>query len=121
MAERETFEYSASDAVRAPRQDVTRPGRNRPKDEPMNIGISREDVRQAQAEVKKLRTAPHPHELVKIAEAAYICDLNAQTIRRWIREGRIKAYGWKGSLRVRLEELLPEIEITPPASPKGKG
>ena len=87
----------------------------------MNIGISREDVRHAQAEVKRLRSLPHPNELVKIAEAAYICDLNAQTIRRWIREGRIKAYGWKGSFRVRLEELLPEIEITPPTSPKVKG
>ena len=87
----------------------------------MSLGISKEDVRQAQAEVKRLRSLPHPHELVKIAEAAYICDLNAQTIRRWIREGRIRAYGWKGSLRVRLEELLPEIEITPPILPKVKG
>ncbi len=86
----------------------------------MTVGISREELRQTQAEVKKLRHSPHPSELVKISEAAYTCDLNAQSIRRWIREGRIKAYGWKGSLRVRLSDLLPEVEIAPPTLPKVK-
>ena len=84
------------------------------------LGFSKEEIREAKAAVQKLKP-PQPHELAKIAEAAYFCGLNAQTIRRWIREGRIKAYGWKGSLRVRLSDLSPEVEITPPASPKGKG
>ena len=74
----------------------------------MNLGFSKDELRQAQAKLNKLRNPPHPHELTKIAQAADICDLNPQTIRRWVREGRIKAYGWKGSLRVRIEDLLPE-------------
>ena len=86
----------------------------------MSLGISKEELRKTQAAVKKLRHPPHPSELAKISEAAYMCDLNAQSIRRWIREGRIKAYGWKGSLRVRLSDLLPEVETTPPTMPKVK-
>jgi transposase len=78
----------------------------------MSLGISRKELRETQAEVKKIRAKPHPYELMKIREAAEMADLNPQSIRRWIREGRIKAYGWKGSLRVRVTDLLPEVEIT---------
>ena len=87
----------------------------------MNLpGFSKEEIRETIAAARKLRPPPHPHELVKIAEGAEICYLNAQTIRRWIRQGRIKGYGWRGSIRVRLADLLPEIEITPPTSLDGK-
>ena len=85
----------------------------------MNLGFSEQELREAQAKLKKLR--PPLHDLEKISRAAELCGLHSQTIRKWVREGRIKAWGFRGSRQVRLSDLLPEIEITQPTTPDGNG
>jgi hypothetical protein len=57
-----------------------------------------------------LRRAIRPADLCPVAEAAVRAHLNAFTVWRWIREGRIKAYGRPGCLRVSLADLLPEYD-----------
>jgi hypothetical protein len=52
-----------------------------------------------------------------ISAAAELTRLNEQTIRRWIREERIKAYGHRGCLRVRTRDLMPEFD---PRAPKNR-
>lgn len=49
-------------------------------------------------------------ELYPISIAARIAFLHPGSIRKWIREGRIPVYGWRGAYRIRLTDLLPEIE-----------
>ena len=85
----------------------------------MNLGFSKEELREAQTALKKRRPVPHPHELVRISDAAALAGLNCQTVRRWVRQGRIQAWGFRGSRRVRLDDLLPAN--TPATSPDGEG
>ncbi|MEO8595520.1 MAG: helix-turn-helix domain-containing protein [Candidatus Solibacter sp.] len=48
-----------------------------------------------------------PSDLYSVAEAALRARVNPFTIWKWIRQGRIKAYGSAGCLRVSLADLLP--------------
>ena len=46
----------------------------------------------------------------RVRQAAIIADIHPDTIRRWIREGRIPGDGRRGCLRVSLEDLLPQVQ-----------
>ena len=48
------------------------------------------------------------YDYMTIGAASELARVKEQTIRRWIREGRLKAYGYRGCLRIRMSELLPE-------------
>lgn len=56
----------------------------------------------------------------KISEAAAILGLNAATIRRWIRRGRIRTYGFRGARYVRPCDLLPPVTCDPMPKSRGK-
>lgn len=45
-----------------------------------------------------------------VNEAARLLKLHPSTILRWIREGKVPAYGWRRCYRVRLEEILPPVQ-----------
>jgi hypothetical protein len=45
-----------------------------------------------------------------IAEAAALATMNPFTVWRWIRAGRVAAYGVRGSRRFSLSAILPEYE-----------
>jgi hypothetical protein len=64
-----------------------------------------------------LRRATRPSELCSISEAALRARLNPFTIWRWIREGKIPAYGRPGYLRVSVADLLPDYD---PSKDQGK-
>ena len=51
---------------------------------------------------------PSPVELMKISEAALVLGVNDETLRRRIRQGKLRAWGARGTMRVRLSDLLPE-------------
>ena len=48
--------------------------------------------------------------IVSVNEASILTGINDQTLREWLREGKITRYGVKRCYRVLLSELLP---ITP--------
>ena len=48
-----------------------------------------------------------------VAEAAALLSIHPDTIRRWIRQGRIPAFGVRRAYRVRLNDLLPPVVIDP--------
>jgi excisionase family DNA binding protein len=50
-------------------------------------------------------------DLYTVAGAASLLRLNPQTIRKWIRAGRCRAYGRPGCYRVRLEDVLPQVPV----------
>jgi excisionase family DNA binding protein len=56
-------------------------------------------------------------DFMTIGATAELARLSEQTIRRWIREGRIKAYGHRGCLRVRMRDLMPAFD---PRAPKSR-
>jgi excisionase family DNA binding protein len=47
--------------------------------------------------------------LLRVREAAFAAQMHPDTVRRWIREGRLRGYGRRGTYRVALEDLLPLI------------
>lgn len=57
--------------------------------------------------VRQIENARGPGYLMKIRIAASLAELHPDTVRRWIREGRVKAWGTRGTLRVCLDDLLP--------------
>lgn len=48
-----------------------------------------------------------PDYYLTIPEAAEVIGVAKPTIRRWIRKGLLPSYGRKGTIRVKLSELLP--------------
>ena len=54
-----------------------------------------------------------PIDLFPVSEAALMTKTNPFTIWKWIREGRIAAYGYKGGLKVSLAEILPRYDPKP--------
>jgi hypothetical protein len=48
--------------------------------------------------------------LVSVTEAASVARLHPKTIWKWLATGRIRGWGYRGSTRVALSDLLPEIE-----------
>jgi hypothetical protein len=67
----------------------------------------RMDLKEINRIARSMENGRGPGNLMKIAVAAYLADLHPCTIRRWIREGRVKAWGYRGTLRVCLDDLLP--------------
>ena len=62
--------------------------------------------------IDRLARKPAPtslFDLLSVREAAYASRIHQDTIRRWIREGRLRAYGRRGTYRVNLKDLLPLI------------
>jgi excisionase family DNA binding protein len=69
-----------------------------------------DDLKQAIQALKPLRLARVDRSgLLSVRAAAILAQVHADTIRRWIRQGRIPAYGWRGSYRVRLLDVLPRV------------
>jgi excisionase family DNA binding protein len=46
--------------------------------------------------------------LFRIPHAAQILGIHPETIYRRIRRGQIRSYGYRGTRRVRLEDVMPE-------------
>ena len=69
------------------------------------------DLKQAGA---TLRNTLRPADLCSVREAAMRARMNEFTIWKLIRQGKLRAYGRPGALRVSLDDLLPEY------TPKGK-
>jgi hypothetical protein len=61
-----------------------------------------------------LRNAIRPFDLCSVREAALRARMNEFTVWKLIRQGKLKAYGRPGALRVSVDDLLPLHE------PKGK-
>ena len=68
------------------------------------------DLKQAGA---TLRNAIRPADLCSVRDAAMRARMNEYTLWRLIREGKLRAYGRRGALRVSLDDLLS------PHEPKG--
>ena len=64
------------------------------------------DLSEAKA-ILKDAIRPKAYEVVSVAEAALAVGLSEETVRRRIRRGQIPAWGMKGTLRVRVADLLP--------------
>ncbi|HUQ91250.1 MAG TPA: helix-turn-helix domain-containing protein [Bryobacteraceae bacterium] len=50
-----------------------------------------------------------PTRIMSVRGAAYASGIHQDTIRKWIREGKLRAYGKKGHYRVCLGDVLPVI------------
>jgi excisionase family DNA binding protein len=48
-----------------------------------------------------------PPELCSVRTAACALGLSSRTIWRWIRQGKLRAWGRRGAIRVLLAEVLP--------------
>ena len=73
--------------------------------EPDRPQLSLKEVRRIAKEMESVRDSGP---LLKISTASFIAGLHADTVRRWVRSGRIRSWGFRGSLRVRVADLLPE-------------
>ncbi len=61
-----------------------------------------------------MRRTTRPSDLCSVPEAATRARMNPFTIWKLIRQGKLRAYGTPGRLRVCVADLLPEYE------PKGR-
>lgn len=52
------------------------------------------------------------NQLAPINAAAALAEVHEDTLRRWIREGRIRAWGMRGCYRVNLGDLMPLVQPT---------
>lgn len=52
----------------------------------------------------------HPEAFLTIQEAAAVSGLAVGTIQRWVMRRRIRSFGYRGAIRVRLCDVLPEFE-----------
>lgn len=68
-------------------------------------GLNLKDINRI---ARSMENARGPGLLLKISVSAYLAHLHPDNVRRWVREGRIKAWGYRGTLRVSLDDLLPE-------------
>lgn len=80
-----------------------------------------DDLRQAIASLKaslQTTSAPAaPHDYVDAAEAAAIAGVKAQTVRRWIARGELRAHRAGRLLRVRVDELRAFLAKSPASGP----
>lgn len=67
------------------------------------------ELRQARTvrQIKPARTSRL--DLLPVRDAALAARMHPDTIRRWIREGRLPAYGRPGTYRVNMSDLLPLV------------
>lgn len=52
-------------------------------------------------------------QFLKIEDAAELIDVSPWTIRKWIKEKKIRVYRFGGAIRIREEDLLDFAKITP--------
>lgn len=50
---------------------------------------------------------------LKIENAAKIIDVSPWTIRRWIKQKKIRTYRFGGSVRIKISDLLDFARVTP--------
>jgi hypothetical protein len=56
--------------------------------------------------------ATRPCDLYSVAEAAAMARMDKRSVWRLIRTGKLRAYGWRGALRVSIDDLLKEYVPT---------
>jgi excisionase family DNA binding protein len=57
-------------------------------------------------------TSIYAHYL-KVADAALLIDVSPWTIRKWIKEKRIRIYRFGGAVRIRESDLMAFASVTP--------
>jgi excisionase family DNA binding protein len=76
----------------------------------LKFGISRERVRQIVKEKDKVDTKPDnpaPHPWLKTSDVAHLVNVHVNTVRRWAKQGVLKAYyvGSRGDMRFKQEDV----------------
>lgn len=68
-------------------------------------------------------TSPNCLRLVSISAAAVLTGIDSRVIYRWIRAGRVPAWGFRGAMRVNIDDLLPKYEpaLRAPVSARKQG
>ncbi len=81
----------------------------------MNRELAQAELREAERGAGEgfLRDLGLPQGLYRVSEAAMLLGISPKSIYRWFRRGRIPFYGFRGSYRVRLRDLLPERRKPP--------
>jgi excisionase family DNA binding protein len=54
-----------------------------------------------------------PSDYLKIERAAFLIDVSPWTIRKWIREHKIRVYRFGGAVRIKAEDLHTFAVLTP--------
>jgi excisionase family DNA binding protein len=49
------------------------------------------------------------HSFYCLSEAAAMAKIHPGVVRRWVSQGKIRAFGFRGAYRVRLSDLLPPV------------
>lgn len=50
--------------------------------------------------------------LLPVYDAACIAGVHPGSVRRWIRQGKVRAFGRRGTYRVMMEDLLPPAAVS---------
>ena len=72
--------------------------------------IVREELRPLRQVLEALKPPPPATEMMTPVEAAELARRSPETIRAWVRKGKLKRYGANGRLLVRWDELLKLLE-----------
>jgi len=72
--------------------------------------IVREELRPIREALATLKAPAAEAELMTAAEAAELARCTPETIRAWVRAGKLKRYGANGRLRVRRDEVLKLLQ-----------
>lgn len=72
--------------------------------------IVREELRPLREALATLKAPAHVSELMTTGEAAELARRAPETIRAWVRTGKLKRYGANGRLLVRRDELLELLQ-----------
>ena len=68
------------------------------------------NIRDVRRIAKEMEAARGPGAFLKVSVAAAVVGLNPATIRKWIRQGRVRAFGYRGCLHVDPRDLLPPFD-----------
>ena len=79
------------------------------------------------AKLADVKPYVHPEAFLTIQEAASVTGISEWTIQRWVVRRRIRSFGFRGTIRVRLCDVLPTYEAVAaevgretPENPRGK-
>jgi len=72
--------------------------------------IVREELRPLREALETLKTPSGAAELMTAAEAAELARRSPETIRAWVRSGKLKRYGANGRLLVRRDEMFKLLQ-----------